>query len=269
MLFNFSKYSGCGNDFILFDNQTSKLPPLTPTLIQKLCARQKGIGADGVILLEASQKAHYKMRIFNADGSEAEMCGNGIRCLFKFIQECGIQEKWLNIETLFSTLKVSSEDEDVAVQMGSPSEIRWSLNLFPWTIHYLDTGVPHAVIFTEKLDLLDLNECGRTLRFHPLFAPRGANVNFVQIDDQGILHVRTYERGVEQETLACGTGATAAALAAAKLYELKGPLTVKVRSEDFLRIDFEYNKGCFTKVRMIGPAKLAFKGTVNLEHALE
>lgn len=265
MVHLFSKYAGCGNDFILFDNRSLTFPADPHAIVDRLCHRQKGIGADGVILLENSQKAHFKMRIFNSDGSEAEMCGNGIRCLLKFIQDCGIQGNQFDIETMRKTLKVCFEMDDVAVEMGDPAEVRWEIPLSPWMVHHLDTGVPHAVIFSDNMDSLNLNECGPKIRFHTMFAPRGANANFAQVDAKGVVYVRTYERGVEQETLACGTGATATALAAARIYGLKAPVKVKVRSGDILKIDFNLVGDNFTDVRLIGPVQYVFSGTIDLK----
>lgn len=267
MYYQFSKYSGCGNDFILFDNRHLTIPTLQPDIVSRLCHRQQGVGADGVILLENSDIAHYKMRIFNPDGSEAEMCGNGIRCLLKFIQDCGIEGTKFNIETMLRVLNVGFEGEEIAVEMGEPKDIRWSIPLSPWMAHHLDTGVPHAVIFCENIDGLNLNECGKEIRRHSLFAPRGANANFAYVDANGLVHLRTYERGVELETLACGTGATATALAAAKMYGLKAPVHVTVRSGDTLKVDFKYINERFTDVRLKGPAQHIFSGTIAINDA--
>lgn len=263
MKYPFSKYSGCGNDFILFDNRDLTFP-IFKEIFQQLCHRQKGIGGDGVILLENSTKAHYKMRIFNSDGSEAEMCGNGIRCLLKFIQHCDILSNQLKIETMSKILTVSVEGDDIAVEMGNPCNIQWDIELSPWIVHYLDTGVPHAIIFTDNVDPIDVNEWGPKLRYHDRFAPYGVNVNFVSVDETKTVHVRTYERGVEQETLACGTGATASALAAARMYKLQSPIKVKVRSGDILVIDFKRHDENFSDVRLIGPAEPTFSGTIEL-----
>lgn len=268
MLQSFSKYSGCGNDFIIFDNRSLTFP-LQESLIQQLCHRQKGIGADGVILLEPTQNAHFKMRIFNADGSEAEMCGNGIRCLVKFIQDLGISGQAFNIETLAGNLKVEFLNQDIAVDMTEPKDIHWFLSMYSWNLHYLDTGVPHAVIFCENLEEINLNEWGPKIRCHSDFDPKGVNVNFAQLDAEGKILLRTYERGVERETLACGTGATATALTAAAVYELKSPIHVQVRSGDILTIAFHYDGNSFTNIRLIGPAKRIFMGKIELEHALE
>ena len=261
MSYSFSKYSGCGNDFVLFDNRALTLP-INADRIKKLCHRQKSIGADGVILLENSQSAHFSMRIFNSDGSEAEMCGNGIRCLFKFIQECGVPGGQFDIETKSKIFKVGSAGQDVTVDMGSPAVIRWSIPCPPWIVHHLDTGVPHAIIFSDSIQQLDLLQLGPAIRFHPLFAPRGANVNFAQVKESGLVSVRTYERGVEQETLACGTGAAATALAAARMYGIPSPIEVKVHSGDILKVEFKCVGDSFTDVSLIGPAQHIYSGTI-------
>jgi len=265
VLIEFSKYSGCGNDFILIDNRSLMFPVDQAPLVRQLCDRHKGIGADGVVLLEESKQAHFKMRIFNSDGSEAEMCGNGIRCLLKFIHECEIPGNDFNIETSSKTLNVSLDQNYVAVEMGDPSQIQWNLDIESWKVHHLDTGVPHAIVFTDTLEDLNIKELGSQIRFHAHFSPRGANANFAQLDPHGIIHVRTYERGVEEETLACGTGATATALAAAHIYGLQAPLSVRVKSGDLLKIDFRPAKdGGFTDVRLIGSAKHIFKGVIEI-----
>lgn len=199
MVLSFSKYSGCGNDFILFDNRHLIFPTHQPSIFSKLCHRQNGIGADGVILLENSSKAHYKMRIFNPDDSEAEMCGNGIRCLLKFIQDCGIEGNQFTIETMNRIHSIKFESNDVSVEMGNPTEIRWDLSVGPWIVHHINTGVPHAIVFLDDLNNLNLHEDGSRIRFHSLFTPQGANANFVQVDEKGIVHVRTYERGVKKK----------------------------------------------------------------------
>lgn len=259
----FSKYSGCGNDFIIFDTRSHSFPA-NRNLISRLCHRQRGIGADGLILLENSLSADCKMRIFNSDGTEAEMCGNGIRCLFKFIHDQKISSKALcRIETFSKILTVGFEKEDVAVEMGNPTDFRPSLSIYPWVVHHMNTGVPHAVIFCENIEHLNVNQIAPQIRFHSLF-PKGANVNFACMNEDGIIDLRTYERGVEQETLACGTGATATALIAAALYDLKGSLSVKVRSGDILKIDFRKGEKNFSDVRLIGSAHFIFNGTISL-----
>lgn len=262
---DFSKYAGSGNDFILIDNRA--LPfPANPPLIARLCHRQLGIGADGVILLENSQKADFRMRIFNADGGEAEMCGNGIRCLMRFIRELGGIRPTYKIETMHSLVTIAEEGEGVCVQMPEPFDIQWdmTLNNIPHRIQRLNTGVPHAVLFVDDLEAETWMALAPHIRRHPSLAPEGTNVNFASLDPSGSLRVRTYERGVEGETLACGTGATASALAAAKCCGLKSPIRVLPRSEEPLLISFTWEGETPTQVAMTGPAHFIFRGEISV-----
>jgi diaminopimelate epimerase len=216
--FTFSKLTGSGNDFILVDNMDGHLDvDSLRERIPKICARAQSVGADGVIFLEPSRNAHFKWRFFNADGSEAEMCGNGGRCAARFAYDRGIAPREMAFETLAGLIKAKIlKDGEVRVQLTPPREWHWKerLVLLGEEVEYsfVNTGVPHVVIFVEDLEGVDVRGMGKQIRFHPRFAPAGTNVNFVQVRDRGRLAIRTYERGVEDETLACGTGATAAAL---------------------------------------------------------
>lgn len=259
----FWKYAGCGNDFILIDNREQLFPCHHRDHIRTLCHRNLGVGADGIILLEESDKADARMRIFNADGSEAEMCGNGIRCLASLMRRLGWEDPQLMIETLHRVYTLSWEGTLIRIAMGAPSDIRWQVPLDidgrHVNVHYLNSGVPHAILFVERVDTLDVERWGRLLRYHHAFAPAGANANFARIDPQGRIWLRTYERGVEKETLACGTGATATALAAAHLHYLKGPIRVHVRSGDTLTVDFTPD---FHEVTLAGPASFIYQGVL-------
>jgi diaminopimelate epimerase len=255
MSLSFSKYSGCGNDFILIDNRLLHFLHSDRAFIAKLCHRQRGIGADGVILLENSQKADYRMRIFNADGGEAEMCGNGIRCLMQFIRQLGGLEKGYLIETMNALLQVQERKGLVTVAMADPFAIEWELHLpcfLPMT--RLNTGVPHVVLFVEDLESEKWMRLAPQIRFHAAFGPAGTNVNFAQLNSEGELSLRTYERGVEGETLACGTGATATALAAAKKYGLSTPVRILPASLEPLEISFSWQGKLPTQVTLTGPA---------------
>lgn len=270
----FSKYSGCGNDFILIDNRFHIFPTADKALIAKLCHRHRGVGADGIILLENSLTADFKMRIFNSDGSEAEMCGNGIRCLMKFLQDQGFQDKKHVIETMNAKIPLFPENGEVSVEMPSPTEISWStplsINGNSWNIHFLNTGVPHAVIFVEDVLEVDLETIAPKIRFHSQFAPKGTNVNFValQAHSQKIF-LRTYERGVEQETLACGTGAVASAIAAAKIHGMSSPIHVQTKSQEYLKIAFHLDaESMFSNLIMTGPATFIFSGKIDLKSDL-
>lgn len=265
----FAKFVGCGNDFILFDNRVKTFPLQQADLIKNLCHRQKGIGADGVILLEDSEKAGFRMRIFNSDGSEAEMCGNGIRCLFQFLHFLGFQEPSYQIETKERVLKVSKNGSDVAVEMGDPSHVKWDLDLYvenqKYKGHFLNTGVPHFVLFLPEIQSFNLNKIGPLIRHHSTFSPHGTNVNIVQCSTAQSLSIRTFERGVEAETLACGTGVTAAALAAAHQFSMKSPIQVTTQSKETLHIDFHLSNGSFSNVIMTGPATFCFEGSIDLK----
>lgn len=245
-------YSGCGNTFVIHDNRNQSLYSPTPAD----CAR-----ADGVIFLEKSSAADYKMRIFNCDGNETEMCGNGLRCLVRFIEHLGEKRKTLTIETAERILRAHNHGPLIAVEMGTPTEIRFDqtieLDGKKQIFHHINTGVPHAVTFTNYVPSMNLKEIGYKVRHHPAFAPAGANANFAQIEENEIITLRTYERGVEAETEACGTGACATALIASKVYGLKSPIVVRTKSKELLYISFTHKDGEFSDVTLTGPATLS------------
>lgn len=258
MRISFSKFSGSGNDFILVDNRENSFNP-DARAIAKLCQRRTGIGADGIIFLEKSFRFDHKMRIFNADGSEAEMCGNGARCLLKFMRMLGIDRQKCLVETKESHIVLWDTEGTPCLAMPQPRDLQLNLHLnheIP-PIHYLNTGVPHAVIFVNNLTDEKWMNLAPSIRHHASFEPHGANVNFVQLDAQNAIHIRTYERGVEGETLACGTGSAAAALIASKLHHLPSPIKVFPRSQETLTITFNSS---FTEVVLSGPATLIFQG---------
>jgi len=267
----FSKYVGAGNDFIIIDNRTLTFPSHDHLFISRLCERTTGIGADGLILLENSKTADYKMRIFNSDGFEAEMCGNGIRCFFKFLQECEKNISSCVVETKEAKIELTQDEANesfVKVKMQEPFDMRWNLNVDvdskTLTLHHLNTGVPHLVIFSDSVKDHDLTDVAPKLRYHESFLPKGANVNFATVTDNSNLSIRTYERGVENETLGCGTGATACALAAACVLDMLLPIHVKTRSGEEIKIHgiIENRKSEVTikEVTMTGKAHLLYKG---------
>lgn len=224
MSFPYFEYSGAGNTFFLIDNRKHVYPASSFALE---CT------VDGVILLEESTIADYKMRIFNRDGSEAEMCGNGLRCLIRFLNDLGIPPKKFVIETLAGLQTGWIEGDLVSIQLSKPH----NLQLQPPFFH-LNTGVPHTLFFVEDLENVNVQNQGKEIRHHPHFAPSGTNVNFVKFHADHSLSIRTYERGVEAETLACGTGAVACALIASKVYGIPSPIAVKVRSGEILKVLF-------------------------------
>lgn len=264
---NFSKYVGAGNDFILFDDRALTFPCHNKDLIKRLCHRQFGIGADGIILLQLSSRADFRFRIFNADSSEAEMCGNGVRCFGKFVSDLGFNLSTFSLETTERILKVEMNNDDIVVEMGEPREICFNIEIDlhkkKEILHYMDTGVPHAVLFVKDLDKINVFSLGKEIRFHLHFQPKGANANFAMLQGDTV-HLRTYERGVEEETLACGTGATATALVAAKIYGLPSPVKVRTMSGETLKISFKQNNDSFEDVAMSGSAKLVFQGVITV-----
>lgn len=263
----FSKYTGCGNDFILIDNRNEIYPKDEVDLIDRLCDRQFGVGADGVILLEKSERADFVMRIFNPDGSEAEMCGNGIRCLGKFLQELEIDGNRFAIEVMGKVYPLTlHEDGKVSIGMLPPPHIEWDIALTvgrkSFQVDSLDTGVPHAAIAVEKLEKFDLETLGPKIRYHEHFEPQGTNVDIYHIDkrEPSTIHIRTYERGVESETMACGTGATACAIVAWKKERLPNPIKVQVASNDMLEFEITENNDEIQQIIMKGPAEFVFRG---------
>lgn len=265
---DFSKYSGCGNDFIIIDNRSEFFPVKRSDYIRKLCERRTGIGADGVILLENSLHSDFRMRIFNADGHEAEMCGNGIRCLMKFIRERGFTSENYVIETYLRPLAVRLVDDLVTVDMGEPFDFRRDISLTvegkTYSVHYLNTGVPHLIHFTDLAEEFPLEILGPKFRFHPLFSPQGANFSVVRMLPSGGVTIRTFERGVEAETLACGTGCAAAAVTAHLIHGVSAPVKVRTRSQEDLLFDFSVSEGKVQNLTMTGPAEKIFSGSCSM-----
>ena len=256
----FSKWQGTGNDFIILDNRDNQYDTLPAETIKYLCHRNFGIGADGLIKLEIHPQYDFSMKYYNADGNEAEMCGNGARCIIGFAYELGIIEN----ETQFMASDGIHEGEVVdnnlyQVKMIDVEDFRKSDDYY-----FLNTGVPHAVIFTDDIIKAKIVETGRKIRNSSEFAPEGTNVNFVQIDNNNI-KLRTYERGVENETLSCGTGAVASAIAAS--------LENGQKQTDFncqvlggiLNVSFEFKgSGAFKNIFLQGPAYQVFEGTLRV-----
>ena len=240
----FMKMSGSGNDFILIDHREPFLKEdRLKDFIQKVCLRRVSVGADGLILIERSKKADFKWRFYNADASEPEMCGNGGRCAARFAYLKGIAGPSLKFETLAGILSAQVDGKKVKLEMTKPFGLKLDETLLvdgeKEVFSSINTGVPHAVLFREDLEKLDIVKIGREIRHHSHFAPAGTNVNFVRAEKGASLSVRTYERGVEGETLACGTGVVASALIAAFKGLVKSPVTVKTRGGEVLTVHFE------------------------------
>jgi len=240
----FTKMSGSGNDFILIDHRKPFLEEdRLKDFIQKVCRRRVSVGADGLILIERSKKADFKWRFCNADGSEAEMCGNGGRCAARFAYLKGIAGSSLKFETIAGILSAQVDGKRVKLEMTKPFGLKLDETLLvdgeKEVFSFINTGVPHVVLFREDLEKLDIVKIGRAIRRHSHFAPAGTNVNFVRVEKGASLTVRTYERGVEDETLACGTGVVASGLIAAFKGLAKSPVSIKTRGGEVLTVHFE------------------------------
>jgi diaminopimelate epimerase len=263
----FTKMSGAGNDFVVIDNRSGRYE-LTSAQIARLCDRHFGIGADGLLAVEPDTTADFRMRYYNADGGEAEMCGNGARCFARFVQAMpranADRVRFLTPAGLIEGAYVGA---DVRVNLTAPTEIRLRRRAdFGWgeiEYHFMNTGVPHVVLEVADAEQAQIVTQGRAIRRSSIF-PRGTNVNFVQVADAQNLIVRTYERGVEDETLACGTGVTAAALLIHLARGLALPLRVKVRGGDVLAVGAKTSGDSFTDVTLTGPAVEVFSGEIKI-----
>jgi diaminopimelate epimerase len=266
MKIRFMKMSGSGNDFILIDHREPFLKEDgLKDFIRKVCRRRISVGADGMILIERSQKADFKWRYYNADGSEAEMCGNGGRCAARFACLKGIAGPSLKFETLAGIISAQVNGKSVKLQMTKPHGLKLDQKISvegeERIISTINTGVPHAVIFVEDLDGTDVFRMGRATRRHAQFAPAGTNANFVRLEDHSRLSIRTYERGVEDETLACGTGVVASALVAGFKGMVKSPVSVRTKGGEILTVHFE-TEGKEVK-------KVLFEGDVHIIYEAE
>jgi diaminopimelate epimerase len=252
----FTKMVGSGNDFIVIASK----PFANPSRLAKLlCDRKFGIGADGLLLLDKCKNADLSMRIFNADGSEAEMCGNGARCAAFF----NVKAK-SRIRTSAGIINAEVYGAQVKIQLTAPQDIKLDIPLIvngkPLKVNFINTGVPHVVIFVNGIDGIGLKNIGRSIRSHQVFSPRGTNVNFVEEKAKNLIRIRTYERGVEDETLACGTGSTAAALIFALKNNLDNLIKVQTQSGEILKVYFQKEDGEFRKVWLEGSVRIVYKG---------
>ncbi|MBI4313964.1 MAG: diaminopimelate epimerase [Candidatus Omnitrophica bacterium] len=266
----FVKTVGTGNDFILVDLRRQRLSAPPKHLAQKWCRRSRSIGADGILTVEPSKKAAVKMRVINPDGSEADMCGNGARCAAFYVASRN-KTKRLTLETGAGIIQAYVPSKRrVRVTLTQPSEIRTvplTALMKHFTAYHVTTGVPHAVIAVPNIREMDVARMGPAIRFHRAFRPRGANVDFIQVLNPHALRVRTYERGVESETLACGTGAVAAALVASRLGWVKSPVAVYPTSGERLVIRFDAANGTWKNVSLEGEVREVFEGEILNEKA--
>ncbi len=259
--------NGAGNDFVLIDNRDGAVT-LNRDQIAKLCHRQRGVGADGLILLRPPKgEGDWAWDFYNADGSEAEMCGNGARCFASYIQHTIGGDGTLSFESACGLIHAEIGDTAVTVNLTAPTGLALdeiiSTTDGEKSVHSLNTGVPHAVLIVEDADAAMVASLGEELRHHDHFAPAGTNVNFVQIISSGKIRVRTYERGVG-ETLACGTGVSASGIIAAELNNWPPNVQVQVLGGDTLGVAFERNGEAISNVQLTGPAQFVFEGTVQI-----
>ncbi len=280
----FTKMAGTGNDFVVVDARTRRLDSLRgqwPRISRASCNRRTGVGADGVLLLERSRVAEVRMRVFNPDGSEAEMCGNGARCVALYQAHSTQHTAHITIETKAGILTATVRGGRVAMRMTDPTELATGLSLEvdhrPVALGFVNTGVPHAVVPVKEVETVDVDRIGRALRRHPHFAPRGTNVNFMEADPArpNRIRVRTYERGVEGETLACGTGVAASAVIHAVTHHSAGrngggrrrTIEVEAWSGDMLNVSFAIEPARqgvrVMDVVLEGAAQRIFDGVIN------
>ena len=250
----FYKYQGTGNDFVMIDNRQLFFSKNDTKLIKLLCDRRFGIGADGLILLENHPTADFTMVYYNSDGNPSSMCGNGGRGIVAFAKELGVIENEATFKAVDGMHEAKIVDDIVYLKMQDVPEIS------EFTDHlFLNTGSPHHVQFASDLKTLDVKTAGAALRYGDLYGAEGSNINFVEIEDEQV-NIRTYERGVEDETLSCGTGATAVAIAMHHLEKVKSNTVNLTVPGGNLQVNFEKNGKGYKNVYLIGPAQKVFTG---------
>ena len=261
---DFVKASGAGNDFVLVDNWDGSLRASQPDLAIALSSRPFGVGADGLLVLEQSTRADFQMRYYNADGSYGGMCGNGGRCIARFAYLRRRAGQTMTFEALGHIYSAQVTGERVTLKMKLPTDYRprveLELNGKTLVAQYVNTGSPHVVFTVDDLESTDVTGIGRSIRNHPAFKPDGTNVNFLQLQDRNSVRLRTYERGVENETLACGTGSVASAVIAHLAYGVEQPVHVHVRSGEELLVLLQSNAGDITNALLEGSAHILFTG---------
>jgi diaminopimelate epimerase len=269
-MLRFTKMNGAGNDFVMLDNRGGELR-LGAHQIAQICDRHRGVGADGILVLEpAANGADFRMRYYNADGGEAEMCGNGARCFARYASRVAGPMEKLSFETPAGVIGAELQGDLVRLEMSEPKDFQLGMTIpladRQVAAHFVNSGVPHVVVPVDDLDNVDVRGLGSAIRRHDLFAPKGANVNFLKEGGPRQIAIRTYERGVEDETLACGTGVVASALVFAAVKNVDGPVGVLVRGGSELQVGFRKEGDQFRNVTLTGPAEFVFEGTIDLEH---
>jgi diaminopimelate epimerase len=265
MELEFWKLSGAGNDFIAINNMDGHLSEEgRRELIIEMCRRGVSVGADGMLVLEPSNSADFRMRYYNADGSEGETCGNGSRCIARFAHLQKVAGTVMRFETMAGAYEAEILGEDVAVSVTEATGLRLDIHvaddILDDEVHFINTGVPHVVVLVDELAGYEIFDVGRHLRYHSEFEPAGTNVNFAIIRDRHNIAIRTYERGVENETLACGTGSIAASIVAAHKKLVEPPVSVRTAGGELLTIDFELTDNGARKVALRGGARIVYRG---------
>lgn len=258
MTLHFHKYQGAGNDFILIDDRDGLFPADHQDMIQRITNRKYGIGSDGVLLIQNSERADLYFDFINPDGSRS-FCGNGSRCGVRFAQDLGLISESCTFDAIDGLHKAFMREDLVQISMRDVNECRTELGGT-----FMDTGSPHLVIQRDRLSEIDVEAEGRAIRNHEIYSPSGVNVNFIETVSEGEIGIRTYERGVEGETLACGTGVTAAALSHAQNMNADSG-RIKVQSRGgLLEVGFQKSENGFTEVWLRGPAEFVFKGSIEI-----
>lgn len=275
--FKFTKMSGCGNDFILVDHRDIQWTSWDlPKMARLLCRRRLSVGADGFVLIlpPKDPSNDFAWRFFNSDGSEAEMCGNAARCAARFARMKGLVHKErMRFETISGVVEAQLTPKGARVRMTDPRDVRPEITVIleqeALEMVFLNTGVPHAVVFVDDLEGTPVETLGRSLRYHEAFSPKGTNVDFVKVKGKHLLLMRTYERGVEGETLACGTGAVASAIAAHMRSFATPPVIVRTMGGE-MTIDFRFlGDGRYTDVTLEGDARVIYEAVAWEEALME
>ena len=268
----FMKLSGAGNDFVIINNLNQVVDSADSefmNFVTKICQRRMSVGADGVLLVEPTEDVDFRMRYFNADGGEVETCGNGARCISKFAYLNGIVSEQMQFLTNAGIYEAEIVDDNVKVRMSDPTDIRINVPLRledgVHNVGFANSGVPHVVFFVDDLEATDVFDLGQQTRYHNDFKPAGTNANFICIHSQELIEIRTYERGVENETLACGTGSIASAIVSATLGKVKSPVSVKTASGVVLKIHFDLENDEAENVYLEGDARVIFAGELTSE----
>lgn len=270
MVINFTKMHGAANDFIMIDDRTGVIPWEDYVLMSLLASRRTGVGCEGIILIQSSTRADFRMRFLNPDGTEVDMCGNGARCAVWFAYKIGAAKaRSITMETSCGLLDAEIiGDGMVKVWMPEPTARSYGVKLTTehttYTGDYLNTGVPHFVVFCDKPECINVQTEGQALRLHDTFSPEGANIDFVKLRMPNRITMRTYERGVEDESGACGTGAVAAAVCAVEKHCATLPIRIRTSADFELVVDADWRNHMCTGVTLTGPVREVYSGTIDL-----